>query len=94
MPASVQAIISAVDGIVNLSSLDKKAAAEKLKLDSLFQEGSLLDSLGGVSLAIIGIALLAFVLILFRCLGYHPKVLLILVKVRDFLFWNFLIRYF
>jgi len=36
MPASVQAIISAVDGIVNLSQLDKKAIAEKIKLDSLF----------------------------------------------------------
>jgi hypothetical protein len=32
MPASVTAIVSAIDGIVNLSSLDKKAAAETLKL--------------------------------------------------------------
>lgn len=32
MPASVTVIVSAIDGIVNLSSLDKKAAAEMLNL--------------------------------------------------------------
>jgi hypothetical protein len=94
MPASVQAIISAIDGIVNLSSLDKKAAAEKMHLDGMFKEGGLLDNLGGVSLAAIGIVLLVIVLVACKFLCRYPKVIAILVKVRDFLFWNFLIRYF
>jgi len=94
MPASVHAIISAIDGIVNLSSLDKKAVAAKVKLDSLFAEGSFLNSLGGVSLAIIGVVILIILLVACRCLCRHPKVLSLLVKVRDLLFWNFLIRYF
>jgi len=77
MPASVQAIVSAIDGIVNLSSFDKKAAAAKVKLDSIFKEGGILDSLGGVSLAIIGIVVLVLLLIVLRFACRHPKVMAI-----------------
>jgi len=87
-------IVKEIDGIINLSSFDKKAAAEKLKLDSLFKEGSILDSLGGVSLAIIGIVLLILLLVVLRFACRHPKVVAIVQKVKNFLFWNFLIRYF
>ena len=74
MPASVQVIVSAIDGIVNLSSFDKKEAASKLKLDSLFDEDSVLNSLGGVSLAVIGILLLILVLIAMRFACRHPNI--------------------
>ena len=94
MPASVQTIVKEIDGIINLSSFDKQAAAEKLKLDSLFKEGGILDSLGGVSLAIIGIVLLILLLVVLKFACRHPKVVAIVQKVKEFLFWNFLIRYF
>lgn len=66
-------IISSIDGIVNLSSFDKKAAAAKLKLDVLFQEGGFLDSLGGVALAVIGIIIFILLLVVFRFICRHPK---------------------
>lgn len=42
MTPSVSSILSAVSGIINLSSIDKKAAAEKMHLQqSLLQDGGL-----------------------------------------------------
>jgi hypothetical protein len=94
MPASVQIFVSAIDGIVNLSAFDKKAAASKLKLESLFREGSFLNSLGGVSLAVIGVVFLILLLVVMRFVCRHPKVAPLVQKIKDILFWNFLIRYF
>ena len=94
MPASVQIIVNAIDGTVNLSSLDKKAVASKLRIESLFKEGGVLDSLGILSLAIFGIIILVLLLITARFTCRHPKVVQLVQKAKDFLFWNFLIRYF
>ena len=63
-------------------------------MDSLFKEGGILDSLSGVSLSIIGILALLLLLIVLRFSCRYPKVVATVQKVKDFLFWNFLIRYF
>lgn len=95
MTPSVSSILSAVSGIINLSLIDKKAAAEKMNLpQSLLQDGGLFQSLGGVAIAIFIVALVIVTLLIARCLVKNKKVLLFLLKVKDFLFWNFLIRYF
>ena len=53
-----------------------------------------MNSLGGVSIAIIGIIILVLILIAARFACRHPKVVPLVQKVKEFLFWNFLIRYF
>ena len=93
-PSSVDIVTSSVSGIINLTSLDKKQIASFLHLDSL-AKNAVIESLDGVALSAIGI--LAFVI--FCGLAIYitkkiPKVHQFLLKVRDFIFWNFLIRYF
>lgn len=53
-----------------------------------------MDNLGGIALAMIGIVLLLLFLVVARCLCSHPRVKKQLFRLKNFLFWNFLIRYF
>jgi putative effector of murein hydrolase LrgA (UPF0299 family) len=90
IPASTSLLINTLDGILSLSSVDKKAISQKLNISA----GDLVDSLGGLSiLGIVGGVLLLFVLLIIKFLR-HPKIQNVVDKVKRFLMWNFCIRYF
>ena len=93
-PSSVDIVTTSISGIINLTSLDKNQIASFLHLDAI-ANNPLFESLDGVALSAIGI--LVFVLFcgitMFITKKFH-KVYNILIKIRDFIFWNFLIRYF
>lgn len=90
IPASTSLLINTLDGILSLSSVDKKAISQKLNISA----SDLVDSLGGLSiLGIVGGVLLLFVLLIIKFLR-HPKIQNVVDKVKRFLMWNFCIRYF
>jgi hypothetical protein len=95
VPASTEILLSSISGIINLSSFDKQFFSEKLKIPAnLFQKNSLLSNLGGVAL-LFGVILLILILVL--TLGKvlkSKKVQNIMIFLKNFFFWNFLIRYF
>lgn len=94
MPASVDVVINSVNGIITLSSLDKNKIASFLHLDSI-TNSKVFQSLDGLAIAGIGILIIIVVigfliLISRKC----PKLLLFFTKIKNIIFWNFLIRYF
>ena len=93
-PASVDLIINAVSGIINLSSLDKKQIASSLHLDAI-TNSTVFQSLDGVALSAIGIIILLLVIGTSIVLSKKiPKVHDFFMKIKNTIFWNFLIRYF
>jgi hypothetical protein len=93
-PASVDLIINAVSGIINLSSLDKKQIASSLHLDAV-TNSTVFQSLDGVALSAIGIIILLLVIGILIVLSKKiPKVHDFFMKIKNTIFWNFLIRYF
>ncbi len=94
MPASVELLSSTVSGMINLSSLDKQQAASKINMSEKISTSSFYQNLDGIKLVLILIFLAVCLLAVAWCLIKNKKVLLLLLKAKDFLFWNFLIRYF
>jgi hypothetical protein len=93
-PASVDMVINAISGIINLSSLDKKQFASTLHLDAI-TNSTVFQSLDGVALSAISIFLLLLVIgILVVVSKSVPKVHMFFMKIKNTLFLNFLIRYF
>ena len=93
-PASVQIMAESVSGIINLTSFDKEKIASKLRLDSI-TNSQVFQSLDGVALSAIGILLIViFLLIVIAITRKSPKVFQFFTRIRDIIFWNFLIRYF
>ncbi len=96
LPANVSIMINTITGIINLSSLDKKSIAEKLHLDQakLAKDG-LLSNLDGIAFSAVFVVLIVLVLVMGIYFGRNsPKVRSILLKIKNVIFWNFLIRYF
>jgi hypothetical protein len=94
LPASVEIIINAISGIINLSSLDKKQIAASIHLDEI-TESSVFQSLDGVALSAIGIILVLVTIGLCILISKKvPKIHVFFLKVKNTIFWNFLIRYF
>ena len=90
IPASSSLLINTVDGILTLSSVDKKALSQKLHLAA----DEVIESLGGLSIVgIVGGVLLLFVLLIIRFIR-HPRLECVVGKIRGFLMWNFCIRYY
>ena len=93
-PASVEIVINAISGIINLSSLDKKQIASTLHLDAI-TNSTVFQSLDGVALSAIGILILLLVvgtsIVVSRKI---PRVHDFFMKIKNTIFWNFLIRYF
>ena len=90
IPASSSLLINTVNGVLNLSSVDKKALSQKLNIAA----GDFVDNLGGLSiLGIIGGVLLLFILLIIKFLR-HPKINFLMDKIKRFFIWNFCIRYF
>ena len=93
-PASVDIVINTVSGIINLSSLDKKKIASTLYLDAI-TNSTFFQSLDGVALSAIGIFFLLLVIGTIILISKKvPKVHDFFMKLKDTIFWNFLIRYF
>jgi hypothetical protein len=94
LPASVDIIINAISGIINLSSLDKKQIAASIHLDAI-TESSVFKSLDGVALSAIGIILVLVTIGLCILISRKiPIVHVFFLKVKNTIFWNLLIRYF
>ncbi len=90
IPASSSLLINEIDGVLNLSRVNKKALTEKLHLTA----GDLFDNLGGLSIVgIVGGVLLLFVLLIIKFLR-HPKIKCVVERIKLYLMWNFCIRYF
>lgn len=95
LPASVQLIMKTISDIINLSSFDKTIVTSKLKLPSFISdEKSVFMKLGLVALSIGLILVIALLVVIFIKIIKNPRVKQILLKIKNFLFWNFLIRYF
>jgi hypothetical protein len=93
-PASVDMVINSVSGIINLSSLDKKQIATTLHLDAI-TNSSVFQSLDGVALSAIGIIILLLAIGTMILISKKvPKVHDFFMKLKETIFWNFLIRYF
>jgi hypothetical protein len=90
LPASSSFLINTIDGVLNLSSVDKKALTQRLNLTA----GDLIDNLGGLSIVgIVGGVLLIFVVLIVKFLR-HPKLKCVVERIKLFLMWNFCIRYY
>ena len=93
-PASVEMVIGQIAGIINLSSLDKDKAAKLLHLESITQS-AVFQSLDGVALSAIGILLAVFIIGFALLISkYSPRVYEFFERIKQTVFWNFLIRYF
>jgi hypothetical protein len=93
-PSSVLIVFDTIAGIINLSSIDKQAIASGMHLDAI-TKSEVYQSLDGVALSVIGIFIVLLVIgIAFVITKTSPKVHQHLVKVKNTIFWNFLIRYF
>lgn len=87
-------VINQIAGIINLSSLDKEKVATLLHLDSI-TESELFKSLDGIALSAIGIVLaVLFIGVALLISRYSPRVYEFFLKIKQTIFWNFLIRYF
>jgi hypothetical protein len=90
LPASSSLLIYTIDGVLNLSSVDKKALTQRLN----FTAGNLVDNLGGLSMVgIVGGILLLFVLLIVKFVRL-PKLKCVVERIKHFLMWNFCIRYY
>ena len=93
-PSSVEIVIESISGIINLSSLDKQQIAEKLRLD-IISNSRVFQSLDGVALSAILILLALLVIGLASVVSRKsPKAHQLFLKIKNTIFWNFLIRYF
>ncbi len=93
-PSSVEIVIESISGIINLSSLDKQQIAEKLRLDTV-SKSKVFQSLDGVALSAIFILLALLVIGLALVISRKsPKARQLFTKIKNMIFWNFLIRYF
>ncbi len=87
-------MIESVSGIINLTSLDKEKIASKLHLDAI-TNSQVFQSLDGVALSAFVILLIVIVLLVAIVISRKsPKVLQFFTKIRNTIFWNFIIRYF
>ena len=66
-PASVDLVINAISGIINLSSLDKKQIASFIHLDAV-TNSSVFQSLDGVALSAVGIIVCLLIIGVLLCL--------------------------
>jgi hypothetical protein len=95
LPVCVLLLTSTIESVLKLSSFDKKTLTSKLDVPSTFTtEGGLLDSLGGISILAGLVILIAAVVAIAYKFSSHPKIKPLLLKIKLFFFWNFLIRYF
>jgi hypothetical protein len=93
-PSSVEIVIESISGIINLSSLDKQQIAEKLRLETI-SNSRVFQSLEGVALSAIFILLVLLVIGLALVVSRKsPKTHQLFLKIKNTIFWNFLIRYF
>ena len=87
-------VTESVSGIINLSSVDKKKIAEILHLEQL-ANNSVFQSLDGVAMTAIVIAIVVIICAVAIIITRNCyKVQSLLLRIRDAIFWNFLIRYF
>ena len=94
LPASVDIVVSSISGIINLSSLDKQLIAAKLHLNAIM-DNTFFQSLDGVALSAIGILFVVLVIGLSILVSRKSaKAHYYFVKIKNTIFWNFLIRYF
>ena len=91
VPASATLLINTIDGILSLSSLDKKALIQKLRLDAA---GDIVENLGGLSIIGIGVGILLMFILLLSMALRHPKIIGYVERIKLFFMWNFCIRYY
>ena len=90
IPASSSFLINTVNGVLTLSSVDKKALSQKLHLAA----DGLVDTLDGLSLiGIFGGLLVLCLLVIIRFIR-HPRLQCLVAKIKRIIMWNFSIRYF
>ena len=68
-PASTSLLVNTIDGVLALSSIDKKALTQKLNLAA----GSVVDDLGGLSIVGIFGGVLLMVVLCFLKVFRNPK---------------------
>ena len=77
-----------------MSSLDKQQRASTLHLDTI-TDSTFFQSLDGVALSAIGILIVVLVISLSIVISRKsPKVHEFFLRIKNIIFWNFLIRYF
>ena len=93
-PSSVEVFIDSISGIFNLSSLDKELVASKLGLNAI-TSSQVFQRLDMVALSGIGILLVVFMFSIAMIISrVSPAAHDLFLRIKNFIFWNFLIRYF